>query len=336
MPAPPGRGAGWEPWGGEQYPPRPTTLGPFVGPLVTASGAPPARPFSASRRSRPNSAAPKSTGSVRPGSAPGKAQANADAAGWWLTPDQSLLHTPRAMIELRRPAAEELQHELTMTATVLRTAQSRLAEEREMRLRARAAEELAMVDVRRAKEESRAIREEQRDSDRQLTKALMQQRRELEDQIRKQESEQEHKIAAMHAEREKQADAMRESHEAHARQLEDQLKEMLEERNQLLAEQYDEHKREAEKLVKAAADKASQLEQAAERKLDEEREKRVQHLQQIGVRRLFQQGLARGWTAWRDVHQERTRRRRLLQVRQPIANPHACSLRIVTDACACS
>ena len=70
----------------------------------------------------------------------------------------------------------------------------------------------------------------------------------------------------MHAEREKQADAMRESHEAHARQLEDQLKEMLEERNQLLAEQYDEHKREAEKLVKAAADKASQLEQAAEPK----------------------------------------------------------------------
>ena len=32
--------------------------------------------------------------------------------------------------------------------------------------------------------------------------------------------------------------------------------------------------------------------------LEREKEKRVAHLQQLGVRRLMQQGLARGWAAW--------------------------------------
>ena len=33
--------------------------------------------------------------------------------------------------------------------------------------------------------------------------------------------------------------------------------------------------------------------------LAREKEKRVAHLQQMGMKRLMNQGLARGWTAWR-------------------------------------
>ena len=51
-----------------------------------------------------------------------------------------------------------------------------------------------------------------------------------------------------------------------------------------------------------------------EERLELEREKRVQHLQQIGVRRLIQQGLARGWSTWLDEHLETKRKKRLLQV----------------------
>ena len=187
-----------------------------VGPAQVAPGVPPtvsrgekitrrpnsARPVSAKRR--PNSAATVS--SSRPGSAatapftrPGSSKSSHATPqdvlyGWWLTPDEHLLRTPGAPVEARRPAAEELQHELTMTASVLRTAQSRLAEEREQRLRARASEELALVDVRRAKEEAQAIKEARKESDRQLTKALMQQRKELEQQLQRQEDEAELKV----------------------------------------------------------------------------------------------------------------------------------------------
>ena len=50
----------------------------------------------------------------------------------------------------------------------------------------------------------------------------------------------------------------------------------------------------------------------AQEELDREREKRVQHLQQLGVRRLIQQGLARGWTTWVDGYRDLQRKRRLL------------------------
>jgi len=60
--------------------------------------------------------------------------------------------------------------------------------------------------------------------------------------------------------------------------------------------------------------KESELKRRAEEQLAAEREKRVLHLQQIGVRRLFQQGLARGWSAWLDMYQERKRMRRVLQL----------------------
>ena len=229
-----------------------------------------------------------------------------------------MLHTPnpaRAIsVTERRPAAEELQHELTMTATVLRTAQNRLAEEREQRLRARAAEELALVDVRRAKEEARATREEQRESDRHLTKALMAQRKELEAQLKMQEDEQALKLAAIQADHEKLENEIRDEHEEHARELEDKLRAALAERDKLIFEQEDQHKREAERLSRAAAEHAALIEQQYGRKMEEAQENKVAHLQQIGIKRLMQQGLARGWTTWHDIHVDRKRRRRLLQV----------------------
>ena len=49
--------------------------------------------------------------------------------------------------------------------------------------------------------------------------------------------------------------------------------------------------------------------------LEAEKQKRVEHLVQVGVRRIFQQGLARGWTAWHDpvvsVHEEQAAARSL-------------------------
>jgi len=256
VPTAPGRGTGWAPFGGEQYAPRPA-----VGPFDAAKG-PPSRPTSSSRR-RPASA--KSAVSVRPGSAPMKrgGASKDEHPGWWLTPDQTLLASPRAVPEVRRPAAEELQHELTMTAVVLRTAQSRLAEEREQRMKARADEELAQVDVRRAKEEARAIREEQRESDRLLSKALFQQRRELEAQLQRQADEEELKIAAINQERNAEHEAMLEEREQHERDLAAKLQSVLAERDQLLFEQEDAHRREAERLKREAAQQASIIEQQA-------------------------------------------------------------------------
>ena len=319
MPAAPGRrpdGTIWAPATGEEYARRQN-----AGPFVTTSQ----RALSARRR--PASDARSNTLSVRPGSAPGLPGKPASSArsmknspyladsGWWLTPDESMVHTPNpASRAERRPAAEELQHELTMTATVLRTAQTRLAEEREQRLRARAAEELALVDVRRAKEEARASREEQRESDRHLTKALMAQRKELEIQLKHQEDEQQLKLAAIAADHEKLESEIREEHEDHARELEEQLRAALAERDKLIFEHETQHKREAERLAKAAAEHAELLEQKYGRKMEEAQESKVAHLAQIGIKRLMQQGLARGWTTWHDIHVDRTRRRRLLQV----------------------
>ena len=46
--------------------------------------------------------------------------------------------------------------------------------------------------------------------------------------------------------------------------------------------------------------------------LEQEKEKRVAHLQQVGMRRLLKQGLARGWSAWHEVYSEAMRQRQLL------------------------
>jgi Ca2+-binding EF-hand superfamily protein len=50
-----------------------------------------------------------------------------------------------------------------------------------------------------------------------------------------------------------------------------------------------------------------------QRQMEREREKRVLHLQQLGLKRMMQMGLARGWTAWHDQYEEFTYKKRLLQ-----------------------
>ena len=52
------------------------------------------------------------------------------------------------------------------------------------------------------------------------------------------------------------------------------------------------------------------MERQMQLKLEQEKEKRVAHLQQLGVKRLMQQGLARGWTAWYDMYSEEQRKKR--------------------------
>ena len=47
--------------------------------------------------------------------------------------------------------------------------------------------------------------------------------------------------------------------------------------------------------------------------LEREKEKRVQHLQHIGMRRMLHQGLAKGWSAWHGKWLEKTRKSRLMQ-----------------------
>ena len=49
------------------------------------------------------------------------------------------------------------------------------------------------------------------------------------------------------------------------------------------------------------------------RKQEEEREKRVEHLQQMAARRIMQQALNRGWLAWFDQYLEVKRERQLLR-----------------------
>ena len=44
-----------------------------------------------------------------------------------------------------------------------------------------------------------------------------------------------------------------------------------------------------------------------------EREERVQHIAQVGIRRIMQQGLAKGWTAWHDKWVTLSRQRNLLK-----------------------
>ena len=48
-------------------------------------------------------------------------------------------------------------------------------------------------------------------------------------------------------------------------------------------------------------------------RLDEEREKRVDHLQQIAARRIGQMGLARGWGAWHEVYAQKARHQQMLK-----------------------
>ena len=56
-----------------------------------------------------------------------------------------------------------------------------------------------------------------------------------------------------------------------------------------------------------------ELQRQHEAMLEAEREKRVAHLQGIGVRRLMQQGIARGWSAWIDMYEDINHKKRLLK-----------------------
>ena len=217
-------------------------------------------------------------------------------------PDESMLRTPAPP---RRPAEEALQHELTMTAGILRSAQSRLAEEREERLRARAGEELAMVDIRRAREEARQLKDERRAQDRKHMKVLADQRKALEMELKRAEGEQEAAIAALKREREQTAEMLREAHADHTRELEEQLAFAQEERELLLQEAQRVREQEAAELAKKA-------QREIEAQLDADKEKRIAHLQGVGVRRLLKKGLARGWMAWVELYKDRRRRRALL------------------------
>lgn len=62
----------------------------------------------------------------------------------------------------------------------------------------------------------------------------------------------------------------------------------------------------------------------------QERAKRVDHLANIGMRRLFQQELARGWSAWLDAYSEHKHRLQLMrevpslcETRQPCGRNNA-------------
>ena len=57
----------------------------------------------------------------------------------------------------------------------------------------------------------------------------------------------------------------------------------------------------------------AERERLLQEQLAAEREKRVAHLQQLGVRRLMQQGLARGWTAWLDIYLDYQHKKRMLK-----------------------
>merc|ERR1719506_2398045 len=61
----------------------------------------------------------------------------------------------------------------------------------------------------------------------------------------------------------------------------------------------------------AAAEAARVKEMSAS--LEQEREKRVAHLQQVAARRIGQMGLARGWSGWHGMWEEKKRRENMLR-----------------------
>ena len=65
----------------------------------------------------------------------------------------------------------------------------------------------------------------------------------------------------------------------------------------------------------------AERERRAQEELEAERQKRVEHLVQVGVRRIFQQGLARGWSAWHDQWEDYQHKRLLANSAQRLARP---------------
>ena len=68
----------------------------------------------------------------------------------------------------------------------------------------------------------------------------------------------------------------------------------------------------ARQAMAAGLGEEAQAQRLLEEQLQAEKEKRVLHLQQVGIRRMLKAGLARGWTSWAAHYSERVRQRRLL------------------------
>ena len=74
-------------------------------------------------------------------------------------------------------------------------------------------------------------------------------------------------------------------------------------------------KKELEDMRQAMADGKGQeyeLQRQHEAEIEAERQKRVEHLAKVGVRRIMQHGLAKGWTTWHDQYLFAEHQRRLL------------------------
>ena len=407
------------------------------------------RPTSAMTNYRNNYYVPPSGGKRRPGSRPATASDSGggrpDVYAMW-TPGEAVLTGPSltplsatvGSHSARRPASEELQYELSVTASVLRAAQTRLTKEREQRQLARVGEELALVDAKRTKDEMKALAEERKSEAKALAKGMAEQRKELEHELQRLETEQEVRtclpgpvrasacmralstaceegdafgrmpnyslaaaplslslsfpahyihstsspgawhppprappthpsspppatphpascpqtaVAGMQAELDVKDRALRDAEAKIARlteqlndaeercaNLEERLEQTLEaksateqrakEERRIHAEQLRELKGTIDMLERARdaaieaerraastqmVDASEAAKKAAQAELEAEREKRVQHLATVGIRRMFQAGIAKGWSAWHDLWEEKVRQQRLLK-----------------------
>jgi len=71
--------------------------------------------------------------------------------------------------------------------------------------------------------------------------------------------------------------------------------------------------RAARESMLAGHGKEAELKRRMEEQLEEEREKRIAHLHQVGLRRLFQKDLAKGWSSWRATYLDITYKRDLIR-----------------------
>jgi Ca2+-binding EF-hand superfamily protein len=257
--------------------------------------------------------------------------------------------TPRS--PAARQANQQLQFELGLTASVLRAAQNRLVQEREQRQIARIGEERALMAMKRARDEALHIEQEKVAEELHLAKAMHEQRLALEAELSRLENEQDVMQSQMQAEINAKEDALQAALdkivrlEAELEVVNAKLSAATQSNEQLLAqknaqaEAFKEERRGFVERVRALENElkhekeervrerelaedmrladvsrgVDSMRSEAERLLEEEREKRVAHLQAVGVRRLLQKGLARGWSAWLEAHQEKQRRLRMLK-----------------------
>ena len=70
---------------------------------------------------------------------------------------------------------------------------------------------------------------------------------------------------------------------------------------------------EARKAMAEGRGLEMEKERQMQEQLEVERAKRVEHLANVGLRRMFQQGLARGWSAWHELWSEKVRQTNLLK-----------------------